>query len=751
MMVNKLKYIVVLLMVFEVAAFCQNYTQYVNPFIGTTNFGTTNPGAIVPQAMVSVVPFNVTGSDLNKWDKDARWWSTPYSWDNQFLTGFSHVNLSGVGCPDLGVIMVMPTTGTVDANLKHYGSIMSGQRAEPGYYTCKLEKYNVKAEVTSTKRTGLSKFTFPKGESNIIIDLGNSLTNESGAYVKVVSDREVEGWRMTGNFCYHGNSERPVYFVARFNKPATSFGAFKKMPAMMGAEKDWSASSGKFKYYTQFLHPLAGDSIGAYFSFDTDAGESVMVQVGISYVSIANARQNLEYESNGFSFEKTRNEAREEWNNVLSKVRVEGGTEDQKTVFYTALYHMNIHPNIINDVNGQYPMMESYGIGEVKDRDRYTVFSLWDTYRNFHPLMSLLYPEKQLDMVRSMVDMYKEGGWLPKWELNSKETYTMNGDPSFPVITDTYLRGLTDFDVQTAYEAMLKSATTPQKDNKIRTNNDFYLQKGYVPFTEDYDNSVSIALELYLADWNLGVLANKLGYRKEGKRFISQSKGYKNYFDKKTFKMLRPKKADGTFIADFDPLQGQNFEPVHGFHEGTAWQYTFGVPHDINGLIKLNGGGKQFAKKLQDIFDHQLFDMANEPDMHYPFLFNYVKGQEWRAQKEVQRLLDTYFKNEPGGIPGNDDCGTMSAWVAYSMMGFYPVCPGDMNYTITKPVFDKVTIELDARFYADSTFQIIKHSGADKEYIKSIRWNGQAVKSFFIHHDRVVNGGKLEIHMGEKE
>ncbi len=656
----------VLIILICVISKAQKTTEYVNPFIGTTNFGTTNPGALVPQGMVSVVPFNVTGSDENKWDKDTRWWSTPYSWDNQFLTGFSHVNLSGVGCPDLGVILVMPTTGKVNANLKEYGAIMTGQRAEPGYFSCYIDRYGIKADVTATKRTGLSKFIFPMGQSNILIDLGNSLTNESGAYLKIVNNQEVEGWRMTGNFCYHGHSERPVYFVARFNKPAKSFGAFKKMPAMK-AEKDWSATSNQFKYYEKFLHPLAGDSIGAYFSFETYESEAISVQVGISYVSIENARQNLDFESNDFDFFTTRENAKQEWESILSKVKVEGGTKDQKSVFYTALYHMNIHPNIINDVNGQYPLMENYGIGEVKERNRYTVFSLWDTYRNFHPLMSLVYPEKQLDMVRSVVDMYKESGWLPKWELNSTETYTMNGDPAFPVITDTYLRGLKDFDVESAYEAMVKSATTPEKENKIRTTNDFYLKNGYVPFTEDYDNSVSIALEYYLADWNLGILARELGKDKDYKRFIKQSKLYVNYFDKKEYKMLRPKKADGSFIKDFDPLQGKDFEPVHGFHEGTAWQYSFGVPHDIKGLIKLNGGGKKFSKKLQKVFDGGLFDMANEPDMHYPFLFNYVKGQEWRAQKETRRLIDTYFKNTPDGIPGNDDCGTMSAWVVYAI------------------------------------------------------------------------------------
>ncbi|MCU4177042.1 GH92 family glycosyl hydrolase [Carboxylicivirga sp. N1Y90] len=744
---NRIISLAVVLLVICQIDLAQEYTKYVNPFIGTTNFGTTNPGAIVPQGMVSVVPFNVAGSSTNKWDKDAQWWSTPYSWDNQFLTGFSHVNLSGVGCPDLGVIMVMPTTGEIKPRYKDFGSMMSQQEAELGYYSCMLDKYQIKAEVTATPRTGLSQFTFPEGQSNILIDLGNGLTNEQGASIRIVSENEVEGFRMTGDFCYHGQSERPVYFVARFSKSAKEYGVFKKMPEMQ-AEASWSASANEFKLYQSFQHPVAGDSIGAYFSFDTEEDERVQVQLGVSYVSIDNARQNLEFESTDFNFQATRENAQKDWESTLSKVKVEGGTKDQLTIFYTALYHMNIHPNIINDVNGQYPLMENYGTGLVEGRDRYTVFSLWDTYRNLHPLMSLLYPEKQLDMVRSMVDMYKEGGWLPKWELNSSETYTMNGDPSFPVIVDTYRRGLRDFDVEAAYEAMLKSATTKEVDNKIRTVNDFYLANAYVPFMADYDNSVSIALELYLADWNLAQFAKDLGHEGDYNRFMKQSKGYVNYFDKKEFKMLRPKNPDGTFLASFDPLQGENFEPVHGFHEGTAWQYAFGVPHDIKGIIKLYGGSKKFTNKLQRVFDDGLFDMANEPDMHYPFLFNNIKGEEWRSQKETRRLIDTYFLNTPGGIPGNDDCGTMSAWLVYAMMGIYPVCPGDMDFAITTPVFDKVSIELNQRYYKGESFEIIKEGKGN--IINQIKVDGQTSKSYFINNKTIISGSKLVISTKEK-
>lgn len=733
---------IIITLLIPITGFTQ-YLEHVNPFIGSSNFGTTNPGAIVPRGMVSVTPFNVSGSDLNTFDKDARWWSTPYSADNSYLTGFSHVNLSGVGCPDLGVIILMPTTGQVNADHKAYGSIMSDQKAEPGYYQTSLEKYDVKAEVSSTLRTGISRYTFPEGQSNILLNLGLGLTNETGASVRIVNNQEIEGSRMTGTFCYNEGSERLVYFVARFSKAADKFGTWKKMPEMQ-AEASWSKTNGQYKYYDNYNLQMSGENVGAYFTFDTKANEQILVEVGVSYVSIENARLNLETESNQFDFEKTKSDASKDWNEALSRIQVEGGTDDQKTIFYTALYHTQIHPNIINDVNGQYPAMESFEIKESKDCNRYTVFSLWDTYRNYHPLMSLVYPDEQLDMVRSMVDMYKESGWLPKWELNSKETHVMEGDPAIPVIVDTYLRGLTDFDVETAYEAMCKSATTEGSKNKLRPDIDHYISEGYVSLKEEFDNSVSHALEYYIADWNLAQFAKALNKKTDHKKFLNQSLGYKNYFDKETG-ILRPRLKNGEFLKDFDPMQGENFEPSPGFHEGTAWQYAFCVPHDIKGLSKLMGGKKAFAEKLQSVFDLNRFDMANEPDIHYPYLFNFVKGEEWRSQKEVRKLVDTYYKNSPDGIPGNDDCGTLSAWLIYSMMGLYPVCPGNTDYAITSPVFDKITILLDQNHYKGEKLEIISHKKTSTDHlIQKMMWNGKKQESYFIDHNIITKGGKLE-------
>ena len=740
---------VLLLTIHNSNGFSQSLLDYVNPFIGSSNFGATNPGAVAPQGMVSVAPFNVTGSKDNKFDKDSRWWSTPYAYKNTYFTGYTHVNLSGVGCPDLGTILLMPTTGKVNANITEYGSGYEDEKASPGYYSNYLTKYNIKTEVTATQRTGLSRFIFPKGQSNILINLGDALTNEVGGSIDIVNETEVEGYRMVGSFCYNDGSERPVYFVARFSKPFKNSGVWKQMPEMQ-AEASWSATSGKIKYYKNYTGQMAGDKVGAWLSFETKESEEIMVKIGVSYVSIDNARRNLGAEMPGFDFDAAYTDSRSRWEEALSKIEVEGGTKDQKTIFYTSLYHINIHPNVISDVNGQYPIMESNDVGQVSGRERYTVFSLWDTYRNVHPFMSLVYPKQQLDMVNSMIDMYKESGWLPKWELNSKETHVMEGDPSIPVITDTYLRGLTDFDHQAAYEAMYKSATTQGKDNKLRPDIDHYLAEGYVPLESEFDNSVSHALEYYIADWNLAQFAKALGKDEDHKRFLNQSLRYKEYWDPE-FNIIRPKLPDGRFLPSFDPKQGENFAPSPGFHEGNAYQYTMYVPHDIIGVKKLAGGNKKFVATLQNIFDDKHFDMANEPDINYPYLFNYVKRQEWRTQRQVRQLINTYYKNSPDGIPGNDDCGTLSTWAVFSMIGLYPVCPGNMDFAITSPIFDKVTITLDSKYYSGKKLVInAKKKGSEDIYIDKMTRNGKTWSKYFISHQELVKGGNLDFSLTKK-
>lgn len=716
--------------------------DYVNPFIGTTNFGTTNPGAVCPNGMMSVVPFNVMGSADNKYDKDARWWSTPYEYHNCFFTGYSHVNLSGVGCPELGSLLLMPTTGELSVDYKEYGSRYKDERASPGYYTNFLTRYNVKTEVTATPRTGVSRFTFPAGQSHVLLNLGEGLTNESGALLRQVSDCEFEGMKLLGTFCYNPQAVFPIYFVMRVNKRPVATGYWKKQRSMTGAEAEWDPDNGRYKLYTRYRKEIAGDDIGAYLTFNTGKGEQIEVRMGVSFVSIENARLNLDTELEGKDFNQVLGESRRRWNDDLSRIQVEGGTEEQKTVFYTSLYHTLIHPNILQDVNGQYPAMESDKILTVKG-ERYTVFSLWDTYRNVHQLLTLVYPERQLQMVRTMLDMYREHGWLPKWELYGRETLTMEGDPSIPVIVDTWLKGLRDFDIGLAYEAMRKGATLPGAENLLRPDNDDYLSLGYVPLRGKYDNSVSHALEYYIADNALSRLAGALGKKDDERLFYNRSLGYKHYYSKE-FGTFRPILPNGEFYSPFDPRQGADFEPNPGFHEGCAWNYTFYVPHDVKGLARLMGGKKKFIDKLQRVFDDGLYDPANEPDIAYAHLFSYFKGEEWRTQKELHRLLQKYFKDAPDGIPGNDDAGTMSAWAVFNMMGFYPDCPGEPAYTLSTPVFDKVTIHLDPKYGGRDKLVIeTERPSPESLYIHEMELGGKKLSRYRITHDELVQGGKL--------
>ena len=726
-----------------------NLVDYVNPFIGTTNFGTTNPGAVTPNGMMSVVPFNVMGSEDNKYDKDSRWWSTPYENTNTYFTGFAHVSLSGVGCPDLGSLLLMPTTGELNLDYTQYGSKYKSEVASPGYYSNFLTKYGIKTEVTATPRTGLSRFTFPKGESNILLNLGEGLTNESGAMVKRVNEREYEGMKLLGTFCYNSQAVFPIYFVMRVSKVPKETGYWKQQRPM-GAEAEWDADAGKIKRYVKYAKEIAGDDIGVYFTFDTQADEQIEVQMGVSFVSIENARENLEVEQKDNHFAQIHQQARNSWESDLSRILVEGGTQEQKTIFYTALYHLLIHPNILQDVNGQYPAMESEQILTTTG-NRYTVFSLWDTYRNVHQLLTLVYPERQMEMVQTMLNMYREHGWLPKWELYGRETLTMEGDPSIPVIVDSWMKGLRDFDVELAYQAMYKSATAPGARNLMRPDNDDYLNLGYVPLREEFDNSVSHALEYYIADYALSEFAKALGKKEDAKMFYNRSLNYKNYYSKE-FGTFRPRLEDGSFYSPFNPLQGADFEPNPGFHEGNAWNYTFYVPHDVYGLAKLMDGKKKFIEKLQMVFDKDYYDPANEPDIAYPYLFSYFKGEEWRTEYEINRLLNKYYSIETDGIPGNDDTGTLSAWAIFNMMGFYPDCPGLPEYTLTTPTFDKVTIKLDPKWYQASELIIeTKREKPEDIYIDKMELGGKKLDKYRISHDELVHGGRLQFEVKDKK
>ena len=738
-----------MLLMAATAGAADSYTSMVNPFIGTTNFGTTNPGAVVPNGMMSVVPFNVMGSSDNVYDKDARWWSTPYEYHNKFFTGYAHGSLSGVGCPELGSLLTIATTGDLEPDYKLYGTSYSDEQAHPGYYSNRLTKYDILTEATATMRSSAERYTFPGGKGNILINLGEGLTNESGATVRRVSDTEIEGSKLMGTFCYNPQKVFNVYFVMRVSRKPDASGYWKMQRPMTGVEAEWTPDAGTYKIYREYGREISGDDIGYFFTYeDLKPGEQVEVRMGISYVSIANARENLDKEQASLSFDDIRRQADDRWNADLGRIRVKGGTDKQREVFYTGLYHALIHPNVLSDVNGQYPLMERFGEGQVTEgHDRYTVFSLWDTYRNVHQLLTLVYPERQTDMVRSMIDMSKEWGWLPKWELYGRETFTMEGDPAIPVIVDTWRKGLRDYDIDGAYAAMKRSATMPGALNPMRPDIDPYIEKGYVPLgvhagDNSGDNSVSHALEYYVADNALAWLAEARGDKDFARELRDRAKGYRHYYSKESG-TLRPINQDGTFLTPFNPRAGENFEAVPGFHGGSAWNYTFFVPHDVDGLIKLMGGKRKFTDKLQMVMDTGLYDPANEPDIAYPYLFSRVAGEEWRTQNEVSKLLDKYFTTNPDGIPGNDDTGTMSSWAVFSMMGFYPDCPGEPYYTLTSPVFDSVEIDTP-----DGTLLIeTERQSPESKYISTMTLGDKPLKQYRISHADLMKGGKLKFNL----
>lgn len=719
-------------------------TEWVDPFIGTADYSVTHPGAVVPHGMMAVVPFNVTGSELNRFDKDNRWWSAPYDIRNKYSVGFAHGALSGVGCPELGAIITMATVGDIMPNRCDHGSTYVDEIAEPGYYATTYDKYGVRAEATASERASIERYTFTKGgEANILINMGTALSNESGAMLRRVSDSEVEGMRLLGTFCYNNQAVFPVYFVARISHKAESTGYWKLQPEMTGIEAQWSGDSGEYKLYRDYAREIMGDDIGIYFSLGEVApGEVVEVKVGISYTSIENARKNLEAEVACRSFDEVRAEAHNIWNEALGKIRVEGGSDDDRTIFYTGLYHALLHPNILSDVNGEYPAMESGATGLADGYNRYTVFSLWDTYRNVHQLLTLAYSDVQTDMIRSMVAMSKEWGWLPRWELYGRETFTMEGDPAIPVIVDSYLKGLRDFDVEAAYEAMKRSATTPGKSNTMRPDIDPYIERGYIPvglFAQDMsgDNSVSHALEYYVADNALARMAREMGDIKFAEELERRASGWRHYYSKADGAM-RPIGDDGEYVGEFDPTAGANFSNTIGFHEGSSWNYTFFVPHDVEGLIKYMGGSKVFTKKLWSVFENGYYDPTNEPDIAYPYLFSRVKGEEWRTQQLVKQLLDENYSTTPDGLPGNDDTGTMSAWAVFSMMGLYPDCPGEPYYTLTTPRFERVEIDTD-----HGTLTITTEGEGD--YISGVVLGGKQVNKYRISHDELTKSKDLKI------
>lgn len=699
-------------------------SRYVNPFIGTGGDGNVFPGATLPFGMVQISPDERTG---------VRSWPSGYNYTSRRILGFSQTHLSGTGVGDYGDILFMPTIGSVcvdpgTAADPGYGSEFShsDESASPGYYSVVLKRYDEKVELTATEHCGMQKYLFPASDSsNVIIDLQHGIANTCvGGWIRIVGNRWVEGMRHSHGWA----NSRYVYFAAEFSKPFERFGA------------------GNGRNATRGIRRVTGDSVKAYLTFLTTKGESIEVRVGISAVNLSGAKENLRAEMPDFDFAKYRRLAREKWNSYLDKIQVEGGTHAEKVVFYTALYHTMIEPNVFEDVDGKYFGMDRK-IHTARGFTNYTVFSLWDVFRADFPLMSILQPKRYINFVRSLIQEYREDGLLPMWPLAGNETYTMIGYPAVPVIFDAYMRGCRDFDLKTAFKAMKHSAEMNWQGMKE------FRERGYVP-ADRQPASVSKTLEYAYEDWCVAQMARKLGDKADYARFNYYSLFYQNVFNHRTG-FMRGKLSDGKWIKPFDPyrVSGQ-------YTEANAWQYTFFVPQDMGGLISLFGGKRKFAAKLDTLFGvssalegkYQTKSITgmvgqdaqgNEPSHHMPYLYDYA-GEPWKTEHVVREIMARWYTDKPDGLCGNDDCGQMSAWYVFSAMGFYPVTPGQNTFAVGSPIFRKVVISLGN----GKSFTILAdNDSAGNEYIRTATLDGKAYSHAYITQDELEQGGTLDFDM----
>ncbi len=706
----------------------QKLHEYVNPFIGTGGHGHTYPGASVPFGMVQLSP----DTRLTGWDG-----CSGYHYSDSIIYGFSHTHLSGTGVSDYGDILLKPTANREQIHLNNgadgnpgYRSRFSHktEKARPGYYAVHLEDDDIRAELTVTPRTGFHKYTFPESNNaTIVIDL-NHRDKTIDSRLRIVGKIEIEGFRRSEAWA----KDQHVYFVARFSKPFSNYGVAEEIESIkvIGDEKE-----------------KEGNNIKGYVSFETQDGESILVKVGISAVSIEGARSNLDAELPDWDFENTVAMARKTWNEALGKIEVKGGTEDEKTIFYTALYHSLLNPNLYMDVDSQFRGTD-LKVHKAADHTNYTVFSLWDTYRATHPLFTILEQERTNDFIKTFLAQYEKGGQLPVWELAANYTGCMIGYHSIPVIADAYQKGIRGYDPDKAFEAMKHSA---EQDH---LGLDAYKALGFIPADVEPE-SVSKTLEYAYDDWCIAQMAKSLGRDEDYQWYIQRAQYYKNIFDPST-RFMRAK-INHSWFSPFDPA-----EVNYNYTEANAWQYSFYVPQDISTLIELMGGRETMIKQLNALFiaDSKTtgrdqaditgmigqYAHGNEPSHHMAYLYSYV-NMPWETQRLTRKIMKELYTNEPDGLSGNEDCGQMSSWYVFSAMGFYPVTPAQGIYVIGSPVFKKVTINLEN----GNQFSVRAENVSDKHiYIRDARLNQKPYSRSYITHEDIMAGGELVFTMTDK-
>ena len=705
-------------------------TKYVNPFIGTGAIdgglsGNNYPGATSPFGMIQLSPDT---SEAPNWGD-----ASGYDYNRNTIFGFSHTRLSGTGASDLIDITLMPTSsGRTSSAFTH-----DEEKARPGYYQVMLKDENINAELTTTQRNGIHRYQYPAGkDAEIILDMDHSADKGSwgrriiNSQIRILNDHAVEGYRIITGWA----KLRKIYFYMEFSSPI-----------LTSTLRD----GGRVHENTAVIN---GTNLHGCFRFGQLNGKPLTCKVALSSVSMENARQNMEQEAPHWDFDRYVAAADADWEKQLGKIEVKG-TEVQKEIFYTALYHTMIQPNTMSDVNGEY-MAADYTTRKVANNEtHYTTFSLWDTFRASHPLYTLLEPERVTDFVKSMIRQYEYYGYLPIWQLWGQDNYCMIGNHSIPVITDAILKGIPEIDMEKAYEAVYNSSVTSHPNSPFEV----WEKYGFMP-ENIQTQSVSITLEQAFDDWCVAQLAAKLNKDADYQRFHKRSEYYRNLFHPKT-KFFQSKNDKGEWIEPFDPYQFGN--GGHPFTEGNAWQYFWYVPHNIQALMELTGGTKAFEQKLDTFFtstykseqmNHNAsgfvgqYAHGNEPSHHVAYLYNFA-GQPWKTQKYVSHILNTLYNNTSSGYAGNDDCGQMSAWYVFSAMGFYPVNPADGRYIIGSPLLDECTLKLAGN--KEFRIRTIRKSPEDI-YIQSVTLNGKKHKDFFITHQDIMNGGTMVFKMGKK-
>ncbi|GAB6009577.1 GH92 family glycosyl hydrolase [Dysgonomonas reticulitermitis] len=738
-------------------------SDYVNPFIGASTsvgaagsyhgLGKTFPGVTTPYGMVQVSPNTITGGDN----------SPGYSYEHKTIEGFAFTQMSGVGWyGDLGNFLVMPTTGVLktiagkeDGSINGYRSLYNKDTeiAKAGYYSAELTGYNIKVEATAAPHSGILKFTFPEHkQSRIQIDLARRVGGTSVyQYIKVANDSTIQGWiKCTPDGGGWGNGEGKtdytVHFYAQFSKPLKNYGFWRAdIPDGWKRKIEEVTSIPYLQRVSEApiikdKKELEGKHLGFFTEFETQKDEVVTLKAGISFVDMDGAEKNFKAEMKNKDFDQIHEEAKKLWDNELGRIKIEGGTKDEKMIFYTSLYHTMIDPRAYTDVDERY-VGGDHKIHDASDFTKRTIFSGWDVFRSQYPLQTIINPELVNDQLNSLITLADESGheYYERWEIMNAYSGCMIGNPALSVLADAYVKGIRNYDVEKAYKYALNTSRIFGND-----------KLGYTgpPY------SISNTLEYAYTDWCISRLAKELGKSDDEKLFYQKGQAYKNIFDKEKG-WFRPKKEDGSWE---EWPENARIKEWYGCIESNAYQQGWFVPHDVPGMVELMGGRDNvivdltnfFGKAPENLLWNDYYNHANEPVHHIPFLFNRL-GTPWLTQKWTRHICNKAYANKVEGLVGNEDVGQMSAWYVLAASGIHPVCPGDTRLEITSPVFDRVEFKLDPKYFEGDKFTIIAHNNSPKNiYILKALLNGKEYNNCYIDFSEIAKGGILELFMGDQ-